>query len=68
MFRKNIFTALFLKSETSAPAPVTITPLCILFADILTWYQLETYIEDPLEKWSHKVTSRIWSRDFSWKF
>ena len=49
-------------------AQLTITLLHILFANVLSWYQLETYIEDPLEKWSHKMTWRIWSRDSSWKF
>ena len=57
MFSRNIFAPLYLKAETSAHAQFAITLLNILFPNILTWYHLETYIEDTLEEWDHKMTS-----------
>ena len=45
MFSRNTFTTLCLKSKTSAHAHFAITLLYMLFANILTWYQLETYIK-----------------------
>ena len=45
----------FIKSETSEHAQLTITVLYILLANILTWYQLETYIEDTPRKMGSQV-------------
>ena len=46
MFSSNIFKPLYLKAETSAHAQLAIPLSYILFANILTWYRLKTYIED----------------------
>ena len=46
MFNRNIFTPLYLKAETSAHVQLAITLLYTIFANALTWYFLETYIED----------------------
>ena len=46
MFSSDIFTLLCLKSEKSAHAQLAITRLYILFANFMTWYQLESYIKD----------------------
>ena len=45
MFSRNIFSPLCSKSETSMYAQFAITLLYILFPNILTSYQLETYIK-----------------------
>ena len=49
-YSDQIFTSLCIKLETSEHehAHLTITLSYILFANILTKYQLETYIEDTL--------------------
>ena len=57
MFSTKILEPLFLKAEASAQAQLAITLLYILFANILTWYYLETYIEDTLDKWGRKIMS-----------
>ena len=64
MFSRNIFTPLYLKSEISAHAQLAITFLNVLLANILTCYQLETYIGIPFDKWGHRMMSLMWSRDF----
>ena len=46
MFRRNVFTLLCFKSQTSAHAQLAITLLYILLANILIWYQLEIYMKD----------------------
>ena len=46
MFSRDILTRLSLKSEKSAHAQLAITCLYILFANFMTWYQLESYIKD----------------------
>ena len=48
MFSKDIFTLLCLKSEKSAHAEPAITRLYILFANFMTWYNLESYIKGTL--------------------
>ena len=57
MFSTKILEPLYLKAEASAQAQLAITLLYILFANILTWYYLETYIEDTLDKWGRKIMS-----------
>ena len=50
MFSRNIFTTLCLKSETSTQTQFVITLLYILSANILRWYQFETYIGNTPRK------------------
>ena len=63
-----LITLIYLKAETSAHVQIAITRLYILFANILTWHNLETYTGDtPSKIWSQDVIC-MWSRDFSWDF
>ena len=48
MFSRDIFTHLCLKSEKIVHAQLVIIRLYVLFANFMTWYQLESYIKDTL--------------------
>ena len=64
MFRRNTFTPLYTKSETSAHVQIAITFLYILLANILTWHQLENFCNFLVEISTFKQTiSFIFRRD-----
>ena len=63
MYIRNISTHLGLKSETSAHTQLVITLLYILLRNILT-----LTLRILFDKWGHKMTSWMWSHDFSWNF
>ena len=50
-FNRNILTSLYLKSEHLRMRNYAITRLYILYTSFTTWCQLETYIEDTIDKW-----------------
>ena len=51
-FNRNILTSLYLKSEHLRMRNYAITRLYILYTSFTTWCQLETYIEDTINKWN----------------
>ena len=53
-FNINILSFIFLKFKTSAHAQIAITHYQVLFTNLLTWYEIETYIWDRFwsVKWS----------------
>ena len=50
-FNRNILTPLYLKSEHLHMHNYAITRLYILYTSFTTRYQLETYIDDTINKW-----------------
>ena len=50
-FNRNILTSLYLKSECLRMRNYAVTCLYILYTSFTTWRQLETYIEDTIDKW-----------------
>ena len=61
MYSRNTFTPLGLKSERSTYVQLMFTLLHILFRNILA-----LILRITLDKWGHKMMSRMWSLDFSW--
>ena len=70
MYSRNIFIPQCLKSETSAHVQLLITILYIPLGNILALLLLvgNLQLRIPLDKWGHKMTSWMWSHDFSWNF
>ena len=54
-FNRNILTSLYLKSKHLRMRNYTVTRLYI--QSFTTWCQLETYIEDTIDKWHQQATS-----------
>ena len=50
MFSRDIHTHLCLKSEKPAHAQLAVSCLYKLFANFMTWYQLESYIKNTLRE------------------
>ena len=57
MFIRNIFTPLYVNAQ------LAINLLYKLFANILTWYHLKTYIEDHLETYIEDTPRKMGSQD-----
>ena len=56
-FNRNILTSLYLKSKHLRMRNYAITHLYILYTSFTTWCQLETYIEDTVNKWYQQTMS-----------